>query len=374
MRFLCIALLCTIGVGSLGCGCSREPQAVSDPAATAPVATPVAEPTEEQSKAAETLRAAGVELAENTAGQITEANLGDTEATDALATQIALLDQLQKLTIRESTMTGDGWQALGTLHALQQLDLRDCPLDNAQLTAVVSDLSQLRALRLNGTSGRTTVDDDGLSALANCPELKVLAVDGLWVSGQGLEHLKKNLKLSELYAAGTTLDDDAVAVLAGLPALRKLRLSQTTVGTAGLAALDKLPLEDLDVSEASSINDETLAVIGKMKTLKRLNLWRDTVTDAGAEHLAGLTQLEWLNVDNTHLTDAGLPYLKDMTSLKFLHLGSTGVTDEGMPALVSLKSLKDLKVTRTAVTEKGAEVVRQAIPSINIQLKYIEGE
>lgn len=313
-------------------------------------------------------------MAENSAGQITEVNLGDIEATNALATQIAVLDQLQKLTIRESAMTGDGWQALGKLHTLQQLDLRDCPLDNAQLTAAVADLTQLRALRLNGTSGRTTVDDDGLAALANCPELKVLAVDGLWVSGQGLEHLKRNLKLSELYASGTTLDDDAVALLAALPALRKLRLSKTTVGTEGLATLAELPLEELDVSEASSINDETLAVIGKMKSLKRLNLWRDTITDVGVEQLAGLTQLEWLNVDNTHLTDAGLQHLKDMASLEFLHLGSTGVTDEGMPALVALKSLKDLKVTRTAVTEAGTEIVRRAIPGINIQLKYIEGE
>lgn len=372
MRPLCIALLCTIGLGSLGC--SRQPQTGSSPTAEAPVAAPVVELTEEQKKAAETLRAAGAKLAENSAGQITEVNLGDIEATDALATQIALLDQLQKLTIRESTMTGDGWQALGKLHALQQLDLRDCPLDNAQLTAVVADLAQLRALRLNGTSGRTTVDDEGLAALANCPELKVLAVDGLWVSGQGLEHLKKNLKLSELYASGTTLDDDAVTVLADLPALRKLRLSKTTVGSVGLAALADLPLEDLDVSEASSINDETLAIIGQMKSLKRLNLWRDTITDAGVAHLAGLTQLEWLNVDNTHLTDAGLPYLKGMTSLAFLHLGSTGVTDEGMPALTTLKSLKDLKVTRTAVTEEAAETLKQAIPGIDIQLKYIEGE
>lgn len=378
MRPLCIAFLCTIGLGAAGCdsGSRSTPdqQQSAHNTAQAPEAPAAVELTEEQKRAAETLRAAGAQLAENSAGQTTEVNLDDIEATDALAVQIALLDQIQKLTIRESAMTGDGWQTLGKLHALQQLDLRDCPLDNAQLTAVVADLRQLRALRLNGTSGRTSVDDDGLAALANCPELKVLAVDGLWVSGQGLEHLKKNLKLSELYASGTTLDDDAVAVLADLPALRKLRLSKTTVGTEGLAALANLKLEDLDVSEASSITDETLAIIGKMKSLKRLNLWRDTITDAGVEQLAGLTQLEWLNVDNTHLTDAGLPYLKDMASLKFLHLGSTGVTDEGMPALVALKSLKDLKVTRTAVTEEGTEVVRQAIPGINIQLKYIEGE
>ncbi len=76
----------------------------------------------------------------------------------------------------------------------------------------------------------------------------------------------------------------------------------------------------------------------------------------------------------THLTDAGLPHLAGLTKLKFLHLGSTAVTDAGMPALVSLKSLKDLKVTRSAVTEAGVDVVKQAIPGIEIQLKYIEGE
>ncbi|MEZ6078374.1 MAG: hypothetical protein R3C56_22690 [Pirellulaceae bacterium] len=63
-------------------------------------------------------------------------------------------------------------------------------------------------------SGRTTVDDGGLAGLANCPELKVLAIDGLWVGSPGLEHLKGNLKLIELYASGTTIDD-AASALAG---------------------------------------------------------------------------------------------------------------------------------------------------------------
>ncbi|MEO8270004.1 MAG: hypothetical protein ABI557_09795, partial [Aureliella sp.] len=149
---------------------------------------------------------------------------------------------------------------------------------------------------------------------------------------------------------------------------------RTSVGTAGIAALRKLPLEDLDISEASGITDETLEIVGQMNSLKRLNLWRDTVGDAGVAHLAGLTELVWLILDNTQLTDAGLPYLAGLTKLKFLHLGSTPVTDAGMPSLVSLKSLMDLKVTRTAVTEAGVEVIRQSIPGIDIQLKYIEGQ
>jgi hypothetical protein len=326
-------------------------------------------------KAYETLRSTGAKVEiDPKSSQVVSVDLHGIEVTDTLATQVALLGGLEKLTINESVMTLAGWQELGTLSALQQLDLRDCPLNNEQLEAIVKGLPKLKALRLNGTSGRTTVDDNGLAVLKGCPELKVLAIDGLWVGGEGLKHLQGNQKLIELYAAGTTVDDAAGELIAKLPALRKLRLSKTSISSTGIASLSALPLEDLDISEASGISDAALEIIGNMKSLKRLNLWRDTVTDAGVEHLAGLTELEWLNLDNTHLADAGLPHLSGMTHLNFLHLGSTGVTDAGMPALASLKSLKDLKVTRTAVTEAGVEVVRQAIPGIDIQLKYIEGE
>ncbi|MCC7336933.1 MAG: hypothetical protein IT422_17725 [Pirellulaceae bacterium] len=372
MRLLCTAVLCTALLVSSGCESAKRSNLDSENSTAASSQTE--QPSEELRRATETLKATGAELEQNSAGQVTSVDMGQVEVTDTLATQIALLDQLEELTIGESAMTTAGWQKLGQLVNLQQLDLRDCPLNNEQLDAILQDLPQLKALRLNGTSGRTTVDDGGLAGLANCPELKVLAIDGLWVGSPGLEHLKGNLKLIELYASGTTIDDAASALLAGFPNLRKLRLSRTSVGTAGIASLAKLPLEDLDISEASGVNDETLETVGHMQSLKRLNLWRDTVSDAGVEHLAGLTNIEWLNLDNTHLTDAGLPHLAGLTKLKFLHLGSTAVTDAGMPALVSLKSLKDLKVTRSAVTEAGVDVVKQAIPGIEIQLKYIEGE
>lgn len=372
MRNFYIAILCTALLASSGCDSANRPKPDAEPSSAAS-SQPVPQ-SDDLKKAIETLRATGAELDQNSAGQVTGVVMGDVEVTDTLATQIALLDGLQELTIGESAMTTAGWQKLGKLTNLQQLDLRDCPLNNEQLEAIVAGLTKLKALRLNGTSGRTTVDDSGLAGLANCPELKVLAMDGLWVGSQGLEHLKGNLKLIELYASGTTIDDDAAELLAGFPTLKKLRLSRTSVGTAGIAGLSKLPLVDLDISEASGITDETLEIVGQLKSLKRLNLWRDTVSDAGVAHLAGLTELEWLNLDNTQLTDAGLPHLSGLAKLNFLHLGSTPVTDAGMPSLVSLKSLKDLKVTRTAVTEAGVEVVKQAIPGVEVQLKYIEGE
>lgn len=151
-------------------------------------------------------------------------------------------------------------------------------------------------------------------------------------------------------------------------------MSRTGIGIAALETLSDLPLEDLDISEASGVNDESMLAVGKMKSLKRLNLWRDTVSEVGAAQLASMTALEWLNLDNTHINDEALPHLAGLTKLTFLHLGSTAVTDAGMHHLVTLKALKDLKVTRTAVTEEGVEVIKEAVPGIAIQLKYIEGE
>lgn len=351
---------------------TRGPEGVADQAA--PQKSAASESDMALQRAAETIVATGAKVERDSSNEIVAVDLRGIEVTDSLAKEIAKLPSLSKLTIDQSALSTAGWEAIGTLTKLQQLDLRDCPINNEQFSAVLKDLRQLRAVRLNGKSGKTQVDDRGLTALANCHDLKVLAVDGLWITIEGIQHLAGNQKLAEVYAGDTALDDDAVVLLAKLPDLKKIRLARTGVSEAGLEALSHLALEELDVSECSGISDDSLKALAQMKSLKRLNLWRDTVGDTGVEHLKTLTNLEWLNLDNTHLADGGLASLSGMSKLTFLHIGSTAVTDAGMPDLVGLKALKDLKVTRTAVTEAGVKVIEEAIPNVNVQLKYIEGE
>ncbi len=374
-RILCAALLVT----PLGCdvGASRRQAALQAELAAekANVEAIAAVAAEKQTDAVvEALTKAGAKLEQADSGVVTSVDLRGVEATDPLATNLSKLSRLEKLSIDQSALTLEGWKSLAKLGTLQQLDLRDCPLDSEQFIVAVGGMPKLKAVRLSGKNGLTTVDDAGMAVLAKCPELKALAIDDLWVTSEGISHLTTCEKLVEFYAGGTTIDDEAAIVLAKLPTLRKLRLARTSIGTKALETLSILPLEDLDISEASAIDDDSLAAVGKMKSLKRLNLWRDTVSDLGMLHLAGLTNLEWLNLDNTHISDNGLPHLSGLKKVSFLHLGSTGVTDAGMPNLVSMESLKDLKVTRTAVTEAGVEVVKKAIPGIDVQLKYIEGE
>ncbi len=263
---------------------------------------------------------------------------------------------------------------LAMLTTLQQLDLRECVLSNEQLKSIVPPLVALRALRLSGKGGATSVDDDGMVALAGCTDLRVLAIDELWVSEVGLKELQACHQLSELYIAGTTVVDDSMAAVAQFKQLKKLRLARTQVSDVGLLALVGLKLEDLDLSECSQVNDAAMKVIAQFPTLTRLNLWRDAVSDEGISQLAGLQRLTWFNLDNTQLTDAGLDHLMGMKELTFLHLGSTGVSDAGMPKLTGLTKLKDLKVTRTAVTDVGAKLMSDSVPGLEVQVKYREEE
>lgn len=362
-----------------GCGGETLPTAGNAPP-PADQATAKSSPSESVESAAmsaeaETLRAAGVKLESDAkTGNVLSIDCSTIELNDELADKLATFGQLKKLTIRSSSMSEAGWQALAKLTQLEQLDVRDTPLNNAQLTAAVRGMKKLRALRMSGKSGSTEVDDAGLECLLQCKELKVLAADHLWISQDGLQHLSNCQQLSELYLAGTLVDDQAMEPLAKLPNLKKLRLAKTGVGTPGLETLSQLALEELDISECSQVFDDSLVAVGKITTLKRLNLWRDVISDAGVSHLSTLTNLQWLNLDNTHMGNPGLEHLRGMTKLTFLHLGSTYVTNEGMPLLTPLTALKELKVTRTSVTEEGLKALLAANPKLDVQLKYIDGE
>ncbi len=255
----------------MGCEAKKSPVA-TPPSATSEsssaAATETAPPKEATSsatapspaadqQASPALDAAGAKVTRDAKGSITAVDLRGCKVEEAVQEEVAKLANLQ------------------------QLDLRECAVSNDQLARMVKPLSKLKALRLSGKGAVTTVDDDGIAALAACSDLRVLAVDELWFSDKGLKHLSGCKNLSELYAAGTLLDDAAMTVLEEFKQLKKLRLAKTSVSAKGLAALTDLKLEELDLSEcASSIEDAAMEPLSKFTTLKRLNLWRDPVSDS----------------------------------------------------------------------------------------------
>ncbi len=366
--------LCVTGlmVGCFGCNnpSSQQPaKSAAQPEMPSPAK--IADDTEVTNR----LQAASAKLNRNDQGNISDIDLRGIVVKDELLLGLSRLPALQSLALDTAELTHDGWNQIGSATTLRQLDLRECSLSNEELAMAVGPLSGLRVLRLASKSGATTVDDTGLDAVAKCTQLRVLALDYLWVANAGLTKLAALNSLTELYLANTLVDDQSIDVLVKLSQLKKLRLARTQIGDTGLARVPEFKLlEDLDLSECSQITDAGLAALGKIVTLKRLNLWRDAISDDGVKQLVKLTNMEWLNVDNTQLTDGGLDAFQGMTKLTFLHLGSTGVSDAGMPKLKPLRALKDLKVTRTSVTQHGVDELLKDLPAATIQLKYSESE
>lgn len=363
---------------SLVAGCNRT----TEPTGNSPTGAGSSETVSQQKLAPEPddaesiagLEEVGAKLKKDGDGLVIEADFRGLTIDDSALEHLAGLRRVRSVLLNETGVSDEGMATVGKVATLQNVDLRGCTISNAGLEPLAA-LSDLKALRLSGESGATSVDDDGMVHVAKMKNLKALLLDFLWISEVGLEQLAGLDKLEELYLAKTLVGDDALAAMSQFPRLKKLRISQCQFENEGLAHLAKVTtLEDLDLSENNSINDAGMPHLSGLTKLKRLNLWRTYVGDPGVESLAGLTAMEWLNLDNSQISDACLKHLSGMSKLSFLHLGSTLVSDAGLPDLEGLTSLKDLKVTRTAVTEEGVAQLKEKLPKTEIQLRYIAGE
>ena len=108
-----------------------------------------------------------------------------------------------------------------------------------------------------------------------------------------------------------------------------------------------------------------LSELSGLRRLKRLQL-RSLADDEGLAHLAGLRELEWLDLSNNDVTDAGLVYLAELSQLEELNLAHNAISDAGLAQLAGLRRLKFLDLTNTQVTEEGIERLLEALPELEV--------
>ena len=225
-----VVLLCVCG------GCADSDSTTSQPPADTRSVEQL-QPSPDNVEAVAALEALGAEFKRNDNGNITEVNLRDTPATDDALQHVAALEKVASVLLNDLPITDDGLAHLAEWKApVGNLDLRGCSVSNDGL-AYLKSLKSLKAIRLNGTSGATTVDDGGLQHLVDLTNLKVLALDGLWVSEVGLESLDRLVNLEELYLKSTTISDEGLRLLARYPKLKKLRLAFNQISDAGPCSL-----------------------------------------------------------------------------------------------------------------------------------------
>jgi serine/threonine protein kinase/Leucine-rich repeat (LRR) protein len=342
---------------------------------------------------------------------------------DALL-HIAKMEQLQRLELHNTSITGGEFGHLENLPRLLALRIMDSPINDTGLAAFKPP-PELQTLYLI----RSKVTDEGLVHLHGVKSLRAIELDGSPITAVGLAALRKALPecsikpeasdpaaavvarlesmgarltrdekapgnavvIVSFYGAKQTADDALLAELRHLPALQTLVLwgcDQVTDG--GLIALGKLPnLRSLDLG-VTRISDKGVENLKPLGGLENLNLSYTQVTDAGLAHLAGMKQLQALGLDSLTVTDEGLQHLEGLTELTHLNLLSTKVQgpglrhlagmrelgqlwlansrvdDESLKHLESLKALRQLLLDKTPVTQAGVDRLKKALPECEI--------
>ena len=117
---------------------------------------------------------------------------------------------------------------------------------------------------------------------------------------------------------------------------------------------------------AYSATDTEVAQLAGLTELEGLDLLGTQVTDDGLVHLAGLTKLVGLYLNGTQITDAGLVHLTGLAEIQRLILDNTQVTDSGLVHLAGLTKLGWLGLYNTQVTDAGVAELKRALPDVTI--------
>ena len=164
-------------------------------------------------------------------------------------------------------------------------------------------------------------NDEGLSFLAQLPNLECLSVKSDYVTGIGFASLSK------------------------LPGLHCLRLRGPMRGST-LDGLKSWPVLEVLNLGGRGMTDEILLTLPEMQNIKSLSLHGAGISDRGLMSLRQLPNLEELNLLLTHATDQGLDFVVACKRLQKLCLGEAGpsqsITEKGLSKLSQLRQLESL--------------------------------
>lgn len=118
----------------------------------------------------------------------------------------------------------------------------------------------------------------------------------------------------------------------------------------GILSLAAASIADLDLQSAG-LDDSDLAAIDEFAALRVLRLSNNNLTDAGVAALAGMQNLEVLNLyGNASVGDDALDSLAALENLTAVYLWGTAVTPEGIERLRALRPQLEVHGGATAFT------------------------
>lgn len=329
--------------------------------------------------------------------QLEDLRVFDNPITDAGLVHLKSMGSLRRLTLDQTQVTDDGMALVKQLGSLESLSVPSHLTDRG--LAQLVELPRLKHLWAGGSSS-SPITDEGLASLARVRSLEELLIGGTGITDAGLPHITRLTRLKHLalfYAPLIT--DEGVAHLTDLKSLTLLELPRSEITIAGLAPLNTPELRMLIVRSVrqdgtglalsgltkleklticpkvtrekdslvwDSLRDEDLACLANLTRLKWLQGIRGDISDAGMAHLAGLRNMERLNINGPGITNKGLSYLTQMKKLN--HLTLTGnFTDEGLRHLEGLKALSLLRIYSSDNFSPAAlQQLKNSLPNLQV--------
>lgn len=161
--------------------------------------------------------------------------------------------------------------------------------------------------------------DAAFAAVKRHPNVgAVAAFDGTKLTEKTYAALKDLPHLRKFVLSQSTQTVKTVAHLAECAELRVLALPSGRLSDAELAALKKLSrLESLDVSENPALTDKAMATVKELERLEFLYLSNTGVSDKGLFELKPLEGLRTVNATNTRVTaDGARKFADEMPNLR----------------------------------------------------------
>jgi internalin A len=262
------------------------------------------------------ITAAGGVVTRDKTGQIVAVDLRASWITDSDMPELARLPNLAKLDLSLTRITDHGLQQLKDAPAITGLNLYSAELITDAGLSALKGWKHLQRLNVRGTK----ITDTTLQHLSGITTLEFLDVGYAQITDVGLELLTPLTNLRELAIGGNKLTDTGLQSLRQLPGLIYLDLSGAERTDSGLWSV--------------SLTEPGLDAIATLKNLRHLRLNGTLVSSGGIGRLAGLTKIEWLDLEGCQrIGDDVVPMLTAFRNLQRVDLAGTRVTDKGIAAL-----------------------------------------
>ena len=230
---------------------------------------------------------------------------------------------------------------------------------------------------VNGSLFQSQLTADQIEALGSCARLRELTMLSSVMTDEGLASLSRDHLIMRLYCFKPKITDAGVKHLAKLKSLKRLELlrvpglTDATLGSlAGLAELEEINLS------GASLTGSGLVHLTGLKQLESLEIPSTALDDAGLANLGRLTGLRRLYIGGGAYTDAGLASLSNLTELRELGLGSEGCTDAGLGTRVGLTNLRTLDIAGPRITDAWLDRIAamKSLREVNIGGSHLSDE